>query len=656
MELVDAIYNTNDLVDDPLADEDMISEQLEALPILGRCHYNKTSMLISNLLNGLVNHYQIFLAADPSSLGANWRKNINVLEGKLAWMIYIVGYLMVGRLQGSASQEADEIDAKFTARILELRLYSDKRIERYGHDKSIQRLESAMLNFLQNFRKVYIGEHSSSLQSNLFVVLREATGLVDHIQVLDVIVDKLAFNLRCWTHSPIIIESTLNLFNDLVAGFISGKSLAKLAKIEMFLDSHESDSFPFLDNPLNGRLRTTFHQILARILFLSESTTKFESFMSPFTRTCEILLTQANSPAAFRSDNVKFALVGLFRDLRGVCTACNHRRTFTLFFDWLHPRYMPILQMAATEYYDSPQVIIPLLKLFAEIVYNKAQRLSFECSSPNGILLFREASKIMTSYGSRTLQKGMVQDLYKEKYKAFSVCFTIFARTILGSYVNFGVFDLYGDPCLKDALQISINVSISIPIDHISTYPKLGRAYYVLLELLSLHYPVFLHSLDPQQFAYILRTTEEGLKNFDKNICAQCCMVLDNLLTYQYGLLMKNTHEAEAVRTQLNSNPNIFPSLLSVLMNMILFEDSISNQWSISRPMLGLIVMHPTVYEELKMTIIMSQTQPDKQEIVIQAFRQLMEDVHLNLEARSKDRFTQNLAEFRHRLRNWNIS
>lgn len=39
-----------------------------------------------------------------------------------------------------------------------------------------------------------------------------------------------------------------------------------------------------------------------------------------------------------------------------------------------------------------------------EFVYNKAQRLMFDQSSANGILLFREASKILVAYGSRVLQ------------------------------------------------------------------------------------------------------------------------------------------------------------------------------------------------------------------------------------------------------------
>jgi exportin-7 len=38
-------------------------------------------------------------------------------------------------------------------------------------------------------------------------------------------------------------------------------------------------------------------------------------------------------------------------------------------------------------------VTTALLKFIAEFVLNKTQRLTFDSSSPNGILLFREVSK-----------------------------------------------------------------------------------------------------------------------------------------------------------------------------------------------------------------------------------------------------------------------
>jgi hypothetical protein len=165
----------------------------------------------------------------------------------------------------------------------------------------------------------------------------------------------------------------------------------------------------------------------------------------------------------------------------------------------------------------------------AEFVLNKTQRLTFDPSSPNGILLFREVSKVIVAYGNRALQLGPASDPYGQvrsasgplhldaalphmaphlrpvgaclpcaaawawpqawitvwsditlpppkpsphpiplppltpahahtcshpppplqKYKGIWVCLTILTRALGGNYVNFGVFELYGDPALK---------------------------------------------------------------------------------------------------------------------------------------------------------------------------------------------------------------
>lgn len=74
------------------------------------------------------------------------------------------------------------------------------------------------------------------------------------------------------------------------------------------------------------------------------------------------------------------------------------------------------------------QVTTPLLKFMAEFVLNKAQRLTFDSSSPNGILLFREVSKLLVLYGTRVLSLPNPADIYGFKYKGIWICLTILAR------------------------------------------------------------------------------------------------------------------------------------------------------------------------------------------------------------------------------------
>lgn len=74
------------------------------------------------------------------------------------------------------------------------------------------------------------------------------------------------------------------------------------------------------------------------------------------------------------------------------------------------------------------QVTTPLLKFMAEFVLNKSQRLTFDMSSANGILLFREVSKLLVSYGSRILPLINHVDMYAFKYKGIWISLTILSR------------------------------------------------------------------------------------------------------------------------------------------------------------------------------------------------------------------------------------
>ncbi len=65
-----------------------------------------------------------------------------------------------------------------------------------------------------------------------------------------------------------------------------------------------------------------------------------------------------------------------------------------LLFDWLYPAHMPTLLCCLEAWADCPEVTTAALKFMAEFVLNKTQRLTFDASSPNGILLFREVSKV----------------------------------------------------------------------------------------------------------------------------------------------------------------------------------------------------------------------------------------------------------------------
>lgn len=53
-------------------------------------------------------------------------------------------------------------------------------------------------------------------------------------------------------------------------------------------------------------------------------------------------------------------------------------------------------------------------------------------------------------------------DVYSQRYKGISLCLAMLSRALNGSYVNFGVFELYSDTALQNALDAAMKMALSI--------------------------------------------------------------------------------------------------------------------------------------------------------------------------------------------------
>uniref|UniRef100_A0A1A9UHR9 Uncharacterized protein n=1 Tax=Glossina austeni TaxID=7395 RepID=A0A1A9UHR9_GLOAU len=304
-----------------------------------------------------------------------------------------------------------------------------------------------------------------------YAQLLAATTLTKLIQGLNLEqrIDISITNLKFWGHSEQIITKTLMLLSDLSVHFNSVRKLSKLEEVQFMLTHHTSEHFPFLgtnSSLTEMRCRTMFYISLGRLLMfdLGEDEERFYNFLTPFTNQFESLgpvLMDANS---FPNEEAKKAIIGLARDLRGLAQPLNARIPFTMLFEWLYySDYMPILIRSVELWTHDPAVTTPVLKLFAELLHCRTQRLQAHVSSPMGILLFREASKLICIYGNRILHLDVPRDQqYPMRLKGISVCFTILKNALGGNYVNFGVFKLYGDDTLDNVLNIAAKMITSI--------------------------------------------------------------------------------------------------------------------------------------------------------------------------------------------------
>ncbi|XP_046658965.1 exportin-7 isoform X2 [Homalodisca vitripennis] len=646
-------------LEDPLDDLGMIQQQLEQLSVIGRCEYQKTCTLLVQLFDQAARVYQELMSSPaPPQL------DINIQEGRLTWLVYIIGSAIGGRVSFNSNDEHDAMDGELVCRVLQLMNLTDSRLSQGGCEK----LELAMLSFFEQFRKIYVGDQVQK-NSKVYRRMSEVLGLIDESMVLSVFIRKIITNLKYWGRSEQIISKTLQLLNDLSVGYSCVRKLVKLEEVQFMLNNHTSEHFPFLGNGVavsEMRCRSMFYTSLGRLLMvdLGEDEDRFDSFMLPLTASFEsigTMLASAETPL-FAAEEAKKALIGLARDLRGLAFAFNTKTSYMMLFDWIYPSYTPILLHAMELWYREPQVTTPVLKLFAELVQNRSQRLQFDASSPNGILLFREASKVICSYGSHILEVEVAKDqIYAMKLKGISICFSMLKAALCGSYVNFGVFRLYGDDALDNALKTFVKLLLSIPQSDLLDYPKLSQTYYVLLECLAQDHMSFLATLEPSVFLYILSSISEGLTalgahlNYftDTMVCTGCCATLDHIVTYLFKQLSqkgKKPRRGVVVNNEvflqvLELHPEILQQILSTVLNVIMFEDC-RNQWSMSRPLLGLILLNEEYFNQLRENIIRSQP-PDKQAAMAQWFENLMDGIERNLLTKNRDRFTQNLSMFR---------
>merc|ERR1711871_1157154 len=329
-------------------------EQLETIPILCRFKYTEIANQIIPLFDQVMGQYlEAIEAADGDEA------QFHVLEGQLAWLVYISGAIIGGRSASSAGEKADLFDGELIWRVLRLMEASDQRLGKQADDLAWkERLDSAVLGFFSSFRRVYIGVDALT-QTKVYQPLTEKLGMKNH-----------------YVKSEDILRKSLELFQEIASSYTIGRTLLKLDIVEFILRNHSKQHFPFLEVDSNMSLRGLFYSTLSKLLFLDDDADKFQAFMLPFDTVLRGF-TCMQTIDEFRSANCKMPLAGLFRDLRGILSSANNHRTYSMFFDWLYPTYIEMLYRTA------------------ELWFDKNRRLAFPPSSANGILLFKEVSKIM---------------------------------------------------------------------------------------------------------------------------------------------------------------------------------------------------------------------------------------------------------------------
>eukprot|EP00756_Hemistasia_phaeocysticola_P065332 Hpha_TRINITY_DN8483_c0_g1::TRINITY_DN8483_c0_g1_i1::g.34687::m.34687/K18460/XPO7, EXP7; exportin-7 len=677
-------------VDNALEDQEMLLVQLENLPVLARAMYERVGPFLISLAQPLLQKMRtmvgMILSAGhfPPGQERQTIQEFSVLDAQMAWLVYMTGSITGhNSTMGASEPQAESQDGEVTAMVLEIASVITQRlaIPQQTQQVTLQRLQSAVLYFLNGFRKAYIGE-TSIPSSRIYPRLRELVGLEDNIGVLRVIFEHIVSNLRAWCDCPRIIAETLTLFYDLSRGYSSGRLVLQLQEVKAILHQHANlEVFPFVGVEANTKERTKFYKTLTNLLLLETSgEIPFEIFMRPLQERGFQMLAMPD--AQLGSPEVRVGIIGWLRDIRGVCASCLNKRTYSLFFDWVFPfvsnftsgsNAPPLMLRICQLYTADPGVSVPLLRFYADFVNNKSQRIEFEASSPNGILLFREASAMLKAFGEplqarlAQLQSGGSQipegAKWSHVYKGLFLCIDILARALFGGYCNFGVFALYQDPALDTALSTIVNLILQAPLEDVLSFQKLGASYFYLMEILFSAHTGSLLQLPTPHFMQLLQSLEKGVMSVElsRHSVVHATSALGHLCTFYYNQMQKTqsasgqqpgcraAQNVTQLQQHFSSDPQVFSRVLAYVFHIIL-SDELANQWSMSRPMLPLILIDENSFVSFKHSLV-SQVQGERQQRLLEAFEKLMEGVDKSLEPKNRDKFTQNITVFRHQVK-----
>ncbi|KAL3918381.1 MAG: hypothetical protein SGILL_004261 [Bacillariaceae sp.] len=571
----EAVLRSDGALEDPLDDDGSLREQMDRLPVIARFQYAPVAQMILSKFDPLLEQYKNMISqlgnGATSSAPADAQQSMAIVEGQLTWLMYMVGAIVGGHSWSSAHMgEGEEaIDASLSRRALQLAQGVDFRLtSTNGVGRADPRLEQALLFYFQNFRRVYMfmwdqmsGTNTSSSSGDTLSVgmivakldsapstkqkvyqrMFEHLGMGDHTTVANIIVTKMGNNLKYWPEEQEIVGKTLELLHDMAGGYSSSKLLLTLETVRFLAMNHTEDHFPFLGIPGNVRHRTTFHATLTRLLLSPTGEEKlglnFEQFLKPIVTVLGQLGTL--SPTDLRSENCRRPLIGVFRDLRGIAASLHNRKTYSTLFEILHPQHLPLLAKVADVWYDQTDVMISLLRFLQEFCHNKANRVNFDQSSPNGILLFRYTSDVVCAYGQRLMSTPPPPagdpEIYKKRYKGLALSLHVLNSALGGNYVCFGVFELYKDPALSSSLATALKMALSVPLDDINAYPKLSKAYYSFIEILFRSHKKTVFALDTNTFLQIMNTVHDGLQSNDPTISSFCANTIDHLTTYYFN-------------------------------------------------------------------------------------------------------------------------
>uniref|UniRef100_A0A0K0DUE0 Importin N-terminal domain-containing protein n=1 Tax=Strongyloides stercoralis TaxID=6248 RepID=A0A0K0DUE0_STRER len=679
----------NDHEEDDMAEDGSLHQLMELLGTISRLSYKEVYEFLKEVFDRDYSQYENIYISSPNSNEAV------ILRKRLAWLVNLIGGCIMGKGSLSSNSEQDIIDGDLISRVLRLMQTTDKQhasLNGLTVDAHFIQLEVAYLFCLEQVRKQYISDQIMKV-SEMFIRLTENLGIKNEDGLLVIYVRKICTNMKFLNMNEYVISQSLNLFDELTLGFMASKRLLKIEEVQFMINNHSGDLLNYNNGAVTTaslKSRTNFYKSLTRIFVcdLGEDFKVFKTFMAPIENTLNEIVEVFNNPNMSCNQNqLKLAVISVCRDLTGISYALSKKIHFTMLFQWMHTKVFQFIQRALELWSDCPEVVNPIMKLLIEISCNRTSRLSFEMNTKYTIVLFKEVSKIVVNFGERIFNfngntslnssssalnvNGLDKKndtLLKIKVKNITNIFHITKNVLQGGYLPYGIMKLYGDDSLKDMINLYIKLFLHIK-DDILDFPKLAKVYFAVLDTICRDQIYYISQLDDKIFEDVLISIHQGIQSLENSVITNATNALDYIL----DMIIRKVHptietctidfeeETGACLVALERNPDLLLGLLNTMLYTLVFEEC-KCQWSLSRPLFGIILLQYDAFKQWGAEMINnaiaaegdsnkagnSEVFANKKKALETAFESLTEGIEQKvLSIRNKDQFTTNVSVFR---------
>lgn len=147
-----------------------------------------------------------------------------------------------------------------------------------------------------------------------------------------------------------------------------------------------------------------------------------------------------------------------------------------------------------------------------------------------------------------------------------------------------------------------------------------------------------------------VRSTSKGYLDMKHCVCA--ANSAGHLCEYIIKISQKETPVKQGVQRVLGEQPMSLAELFEVVVEVIVLEDS-NFMWSLSKPLLGLIIVNEHSFEDVKRYVIpKASSNAQTQQSLYDTLSSLMNGVSRSMDIKNRDRFAKNFSALRQVLSN----